>query len=154
MSHDGETHDYTWAYTATKELGKLMRNNKPSKGQFVKAIVDVFGVRSSEADFAVDEKGVKVYDGELKDTENIPWGMSFDEYMSKEVLPYAPESEIDVNVKDSGPLQDGQVGVVGTSINFNRYFYEYEEPRDPKEIAKEILELEDGLELFMKGFLQ
>ena len=95
-----------------------------------------------------------VYDGELKDTENIPWGMSFDEYMSKEVLPYAPESEIDVNVKDSGPLQDGQVGVVGTSINFNRYFYEYEEPRDPKEIAKEILELEDGLELFMKGFLQ
>ncbi len=154
MSHDGETHDYAWAYTATKELGKLMRNNKPSKGQFVKAIVDVFGVRSSEADFAVDEKGVKVYDGELKDTENIPWGMSFDEYMSKEVLPYAPESEIDVNVKDSGPLQDGQVGVVGTSINFNRYFYEYEEPRDPKEIAKEILELEDGLELFMKGFLQ
>lgn len=131
-----------------------MRNHKPSKGQFVKAIVDVFGMRSSEADIAVDDKGAKVYDSELKDTENIPWDMGFTEYMSKEVLPYAPETEIDTSVKDVGPLQDGEVGVVGTSISFNRYFYKYEQPRDPAEIAREILELEDGLESFLKGFLK
>ena len=80
--------------------------------------------------------------------------MDFTEYMSKEVLPYAPETEIDMNVKDSGPLQDGQTGVVGQSISFNRYFYKYEQPRDPKEIAKEILDLEDGLEAFMRDFLK
>lgn len=154
MSHDSETHDYAWAYTAAKELGKLLNNFKPAKGQLVKAIIDVFGVRSSETDIALDDKGSKVYDTELKDTENIPWGMDFSEYMSKEVLPYAPETEIDMNVMDSGPLQDGQTGVVGTSISFNRYFYKYEQPRDPSEIAKEILELEDGLESFMKGFLK
>ena len=154
MSHEGEIHDYAWAYTAAKELGKLIRNSKPAKGQLVKAIVDVFGVRSSETDIALDDKGAKVYDTELNDTENIPWGMDFSEYMSKEVLPYAPETEIDMNVKDSGPLQDGQTGVVGTSISFNRYFYKYEQPRDPKEIAKEILDLEDGLEAFMRDFLK
>ena len=154
MSHEGESHDYAWAYTAAKELGKLMRNHKPSKGQFVKAIVDVFGVRCPEADIAVDDKGEKVYDSELKDTENIPWGMDFTEYMSKEVLPYALETEIDMNVKDSGPLQDGLTGVVGTSISFNRYFYKYEQPRDPSEIAKEILEIEDGIESFLREFLK
>ena len=38
----------------------------------------------------------------------------------------------------ANPLGDGKVGVVGTSISFNRYFYRYERPRDPKAIAREI----------------
>lgn len=154
MSHEGKIHDFTWAYTAAKELRELIRNSKPAKGQLVKAIVDVFGVRSSEADIALDDKGVKVYDSELKDTENIPWGMDFTDYMSKEVWPYAPETEIDMNAKDFGPLQDDQTGVVGTSISFNRYFYKHEQPRDPSEIAKEILEIEDGIESFLRDFLK
>ena len=53
-----------------------------------------------------------------------------------------------------GPLQDSGVGVVGTSISFNRYFYKYDQPQDPKVIANEILDLEKGLEEFMKGFLK
>ena len=60
----------------------------------------MFGVRSSDTDIAVDDKGKTLYDNELKDTEK------------------------------------------------------YEEPRDPKEIAKEILELEDGIESFLKEFLK
>ena len=102
----------------------------------------------------MDDKGGTVYDPELNDKENIPWGMDPDEYMKSEVLPYAPETRIDPDVRDSGPLQDGRTGVVGTSISFNRYFYQYEQPRNPKEIADEILDLEDGLESFMKGFLK
>ena len=153
-AHDGETRDYQWAYTVVKELGKLIARPKPAKAQFVKAIVNVFGVRDSEAPIAVDDKGGTVYDPELNDKENIPWGMDPDEYMKSEVLPYAPETGIDPDVRDSGPLQDGGTGVVGTSISFNRYFYKYEQPRDPKEVADEILDLEDGLESFMKGFLK
>lgn len=152
--HDGETHDYQWAAAAVTELGKLMGKPKPPKAQLVKAITTVFGVRDPEAPVAVDDKGNTIYDPELNDKENIPYGMDFDQYMRTEVLPYAPETSIDPDVKDSGPLQDGGVGVVGTSISFNRYFYQYEQPRDPKEIAAEIIDLEDGLESFMKGFLK
>ena len=69
-------------------------------------------------------------------------------------MPYAPETSIDMTLKDSGPLQDGKPGVVGTSISFNRYFYKFEPPRDPKVIADEILDIEDGLESFLREFLK
>lgn len=51
-------------------------------------------------------------------------------------------------------FQGHAVEVVGTNISFNRYFYKYEQPRDPQDIASEILDLEDGLEDFMKEFLK
>ena len=90
--------------------------------------------------------------------------MDINDYMASEVLPYAPDAVVDESVKDeakfdnktgltANPLGDGKVGVVGTSISFNRYFYRYERPRDPKAIAREILELEDGLGELMRGFL-
>lgn len=153
--HDGETWNYEWSYTACKELGKLMDKPKPTGDQLQKAIVNVFGVRDPEADAARTPKGNTVYDPEANDKENIPYGMDFDEYMATEVLPYAPDAVIDYKVKDDhGPLQDGQTGVVGTNISFNRYFYKYEQPRDPQDIAAEILDLEDGIEDFMKEFLK
>ena len=83
----------------------------------------------------------------------VSFGTSFEDYMASEVLPYAPETWIDESVRDKGPLQDGQVGIVGTNISFNKFFYHYEEPRRPEEIAAEIMELESGLEGFMKEFL-
>lgn len=153
--HDGETHPYEWADAACGELGKLLDKPKPPKAQLHKAIVDVFGVRDPEADMARSPKGEPVWNPELNDKENIPYGMDFDRYMADEVLPYAPDAVIDQTVKDSnGPLQDGRTGVVGTNISFNRYFYKYEQPRDPQDIASEILDLEDGLEDFMKEFLK
>ena len=100
-----------------------------------------------------DKNGAVIADQDLVDTENIPFGVDFDEYMAKEVLPYAPETWIDESVLDKGPLQDGKVGVVGTSISFNKFFYHYEEPRKPEEIAKEIVSLEEGVSGFMRGFL-
>lgn len=65
-----------------------------------------------------------------------------------------PDAVVDEAVVDSkGPLADGQVGQVGTSISFNRYFYRYEKPRDPSVIAREILGLEEGLGSTMKEAL-
>ena len=100
-----------------------------------------------------NNNGAIMADPDLKDTENIPFGIPFEDYLASEVLPYAPETWIDETVLDKGPLADGKVGVVGTNISFNKFFYHYEEPRKPEEIAKEIMDLETGLEEFMKGFL-
>ncbi len=48
---------------------------------------------------------------------------------------HLPDAVIDTTYTDS---KDGQVGVVGYEINFNRYFYVFEQPRHPNEIMAEI----------------
>lgn len=150
---DGSERDYWWADTFAKTVRKDMA--KPvGAPSIAKAIRDVFGIKDKSFPIVVDKKGNTVPDPDLKDTERIPWGMDFDEYMQKEVLPYAPETWIDESVKDSGPLQDGKVGVVGTGISFNNYFYYYEEPRKPEEIAKEIIDLEKSLGSFEEELLK
>ena len=119
-----------------------------------KAIREACIMKDPECPIVYDKKGRPIADPELKDTENIPWDMEFDEYMKAEVLPYAPETWIDETVVDDKyGRADGKVGVVGTNISFNKFFYRYKEPRNPEEIAKEIMELESGLEGFMKEFL-
>jgi len=150
----GQEKQYVWAGAFAKAVAKVISTDKVkvTPANLAKAVADAFGVRDAKYDISYDNNGV-IVDPESKDSENIPYTMDFDEYMQKEVLPYAPETHIDESVMDSGPLQDGKVGVVGTRISFNEYFYHYEEPRRPEEIAKEILELEDGLEGFMKEFL-
>ena len=139
------------------ELAKRARDkmSKPEVTAAVisKAITTACMSKGQDWDIVYDKHGNIIPDPDLKDTENIPCGTSFEDYMNSEVLPYAPETWIDETVMDKGPLQDGQVGIVGTNISFNKFFYRYEEPRKPEEIAKEIMELENGLEGFMKEFL-
>lgn len=152
--HDGETHDYAWLLSQVDTLHKEIERPKPSKKDLVKALVGTFGRRDPHAPAAVDDKGNPVFDPDLKDRENVPYSMDIGEYMAAEVLPYAPDAVVDEAVVDSkGPLADGQVGQVGTSISFNRYFYRYEKPRDPSVIAREILGLEEGLGSTMKEAL-
>lgn len=148
------SHPYGWETTFAKEIRGDMDKPNVSAPQLAKAIRDVFMVKGSEYPIIKDKKGNIVPDPDSKDTENIGFDETFEAYMAREVLPYAPETFIDESVIDKGPLQDGKVGVVGTNISFNKYFYRYEEPRNPKDIAVEILELENGLEAFMEGFLK
>ena len=153
---DGKT-ETDLAYETVESIIKPARSamTKPeaTAAAMAKAVRDVMTVKGSKFPLVHDKNGNIMADPDLKDTENIPFDMSFDTYMEKEVLPYAPETWIDETVRDEGPLQDGKVGVVGTNISFNKYFYHYEEPRKPEVIAKEIMELESGLEEFMKEFL-
>lgn len=145
------------AYESADSVAKTARNimNKPevTAAVIAKAMRDFCIVKGPEYPLVYDKNGYVMADPDLKDTENIPFDMPFDAYMDSEVLPYAPETWIDETVIDKGPLQDGKVGVVGTNISFNKFFYKYEEPKDPKAIATEILELENGLEEFMREFL-
>lgn len=147
-------HPYGWETAFAKKIRSNMENPNISGPQLAKAILDVFMVKGTEYPIVKDNKGNIIPDPDSKDTENVPFDETFDAYMKREVLPYAPETFIDKSVIDKGPLQDGKVGVVGTNISFNKYFYHYEEPRNPQEIAAEILELENGLETFMEGFLR
>lgn len=144
---------YRAAEDIAKNARKEMTKPEATAAQIEKAILESFMIKDKQHPIVYDKKGVMLYDPELKDSENVPWDMTIEEYMKKEVLPYAPETIVDETVTDSGPLQDGKVGVVGTNISFNKYFYQYEKPRDPEIIAKEILELEDGLEKFLEEFL-
>ncbi|MGL2996615.1 hypothetical protein [Acinetobacter baumannii] len=87
---------------------------------------------------AVEINGEVQMDTDLTDYENIPLNQNIQDYMAKEVLPHAPDAVIDTSYTDA---KDNQVGVVGYEINFNRYFYVFEQPRHPNEIMAEIKEL-------------
>ena len=90
-------------------------------------------------------KGEPEANPDLRDNENVPLGEDIHEYLKREVLPHVPDAWIDTSKTD--PL-DGQVGIVGYEIPFNRHFYQYQPPRDLAAIdadldavAKEIMQL-------------
>ena len=151
----------TFPYIIAEELAQVTRKKmfKPeaSASDIAKAIVSVFGIKSPDYDICRDKKGEPMPDPDLKDFENIPLNEDFESYMKREVLPFAADTWIDESVRDTldrkNPLGDNEIGVVGTNISFNKYFYKYEKPREPKVIADEIRELENGLEAFLEGIL-
>jgi ABC-type amino acid transport substrate-binding protein len=87
----------------------------------------------------LDKSGAVIPDDDLTDFENIPLGTDVRDYMAQEVLPHAPDAYVDDGFRDE---YDGQVGVVGYEINFNRYFYEYQPPRDLADIDAELKAVE------------
>ncbi|MEX2577552.1 MAG: class I SAM-dependent DNA methyltransferase [Verrucomicrobiales bacterium] len=78
-------------------------------------------------------------DGDLRDFENVPLKEEVEDYFAREVLPYRPDAWINENVVDE---QDGEVGKVGYEINFNRFFFRYEPPRDLEEIDTDLEKVE------------
>ena len=145
---------YSSAEITAQYVRKEMKDTKITAAQIAKAIQDVMVIKDPSYPIITDKKGNIIPDPEYKDTENIPFDVSFEQYMQNEVLPYAPDSWIDESVIDKGPLADGNVGIVGTNISFNKFFYKFIEPRRPKEIAKEITELEQALNAFTKELFQ
>lgn len=116
-----------------------------------------FGVKTEDdEDIVYDEEGNIVSDPDLRDTENIPWGTDIDDYMAKEVLPYLPDTWVNETVRDNWALDDGtpmgdnEIGIVGTQISFDKYFYHYEAPRKLSTIMAEIEALEAEIEESLK----
>jgi len=64
------------------------------------------------------------------------------------VKPHWPDAWINLETKDS---KDGQVGVVGAEINFNREFYVYETPRTREAIKHDIEAMEQRFMDMLKG---
>ena len=80
-------------------------------------------------------------DGDLRDNENVPLDPSQtvnalnEAYVQKEVLPHVPDAWIDASKTDA---LDGEIGIVGYEIPFNRHFYQYQPPRDLADIDRDL----------------
>lgn len=92
--------------------------------------------------FAVNGQVVEYKpDSDLRDYENValdfakPVNDVNEAYFAKEVLPHVPEAWIDGGKRDA---RDGEIGIVGYEIPFNRHFYVYQPPRDLAEIDAEL----------------
>ncbi|MEZ9561380.1 N-6 DNA methylase [Vibrio splendidus] len=90
-----------------------------------KLIVKHLGEHDDEAEVC-KVKGKVEANPDLRDNENVPLTETVEEYFAREVLPHVPDAWIDTKKTDE---LDGEVGVVGYEIPFNRHFYVYEPPR-------------------------
>jgi len=104
-----------------------------------KAILNALSERDETAEICRDKKGNPEPDSNLRDTENVPLSESVEVFFEREVKPHVPRAWIDESKRDK---TDGEVGIVGYEINFNRYFYTYEPPRPLEEIEADIKTLE------------
>ena len=84
-----------------------------------------------EAGNPILKKGKPQPDTSLRDTENIPYKEDIEEYMQKNVYPYAPDAWI-----------DEKKSKIGYEIPFTREFYKYVAPRKSEEIFAHLQELE------------
>lgn len=151
-AHEGETVSYDWWVSHADDFRHKMDNPEVAKKAFTDAFLKAFGVKTeNDEDIVRDKNGNPVSDPDLKDTEKVPYLEDIGRYMEREVLPYVPDAWVDETVVDNGPLADGKVGVVGTQISFDKYFYHYEAPRDPEDIMSEIKALEPEIEEALKG---
>ena len=89
-------------------------------------------------------------DGDLRDNENVPLKEAYlngsaqpsistkemvENYFNREVAPHVSDAWINETKRDD---KDGELGLVGYEIPFNRHFYEYQPPRDLAEIDEEL----------------
>jgi len=90
-----------------------------------------------------DETVTYERDSELGDTERVPLSRDIFEYFETEVQPHVDDAWINPDKVD---LRDGQIGIVGYEINFNRYFYHYTPPRPLAVIDAELKAVEKEIE--------
>lgn len=92
--------------------------------------------------FEVDGQTIEFKpDGDLRDNENVTLDPNQtvnelnEAYFQKEVQPHVPDAWVDASKTDP---QDGEIGIVGYEIPFNRHFYQYQPPRDLVEIDADL----------------
>lgn len=128
------------------------------KGKILDALRKGFGVRDKKADIVNDDKGNPMSDSDLRDAEYIPFSFiakhgndvtaGVQAYFDAEVKPHWPDAWVNTGVVDES---DGQIGVVGCEINFNREFYVYEAPRSREAIKRDIEAMEKKFMEMLKG---
>jgi type I restriction enzyme M protein len=99
--------------------------------------------KDEEGNIITDSKGKPKSDSNLKDIENVPMKENIDTYFEREVLPFAPDAWYDKTKMK-----------VGYEIAFNKYFYKYEGLRSLKDIAADILLLEQETDGLLKEIIE
>jgi type I restriction enzyme M protein len=113
----------------------------------LKALMSALSERDPEADICMT-KGQPEADAGLRDNENVPLGESVYEYFQREVIPHVPDAWIDESKADA---QDGEVGIVGFEIPFNRHFYVFQPPRPLAEIDSDLKACTDRIKQMIEG---
>jgi len=108
----------------------------------LKALLNALSERDPEADICMDSKGNPEADTGLRDSENVPLSESVYDYFEREVKPHVPDAWIDESKRDE---KDGEVGIVGFEIPFNRHFYEFTPPRPLEEIDADLKQCTDRI---------
>ncbi|PXW01478.1 type I restriction enzyme M protein [Pantoea ananatis] len=149
--HEALLADKDWSKHGDPELLAAlgaMDDKYLSREKFKKALPKVSAAQFkllikhlSETDENADvckTKGKPEADTNLRDYENVPLRESIETYFACEVLPHVPDSWIDVEKTDP---YDGQIGLVGYEIPFNRHFYQFQPPRSLEEIDRDLDEV-------------
>ena len=102
---------------------------------YTKVTVERPLIDAETGDLLRDKRGNPKPNPALRDYERVPLTEEIDDYYQREVKPHLPDSWLD-RKKDKR----------GYEINFNRYFYQYTPLRSLKEIADEMLALEQKSE--------
>ncbi|MBE3780619.1 SAM-dependent DNA methyltransferase [Vibrio parahaemolyticus] len=100
----------------------------------LKLIIKHLGEHDDQAEVC-KAKGQIEANPELRDFENVPLTETVEDYFTREVLPHVPNAWIDESKTDP---KDGEVGIVGYEIPFNRHFYVYQPPRALEEIDADL----------------
>jgi type I restriction enzyme M protein len=122
------------AVTAAKKQGVEKKQAKLAVKSFELAR-KYLGMKDKKAEPTTNEKGEVVSDSDLRDAEYVPYREDIDAYFQREVAPHWPDAWVNHDVKDG---DDGQTGVVGSEIGFNREFYVYVPPRSREAIQADI----------------
>jgi type I restriction enzyme M protein len=112
-----------------------------------KSLLNALSERDPEADICTT-KGQPEADSGLRDNENVPLGESVYDYFQREVIPHVPDAWIDESKTDA---LDGEVGVVGFEIPFNRHFYVFQPPRPLAEIDSDLKACTDRIKQMIEG---
>ena len=107
-----------------------------------KAIFSALSEGDETAEIVRGAEGGPEPDPELRDYENVPLREDVREYFKREVAPHLPDAWVNEDVRDE---KDGEIGIVGYEMNFNRYFYKYVPPRQLDEIESDIRGIETGI---------
>jgi len=126
---------------------ELERQGLKLNASQLKAVLNALSERDEQAAVCRDNKGNPEPDSELRDYENVPLTESVDDYFEREVRPHVPDAWIDESKTDP---HDGQVGIVGYEIPFNRYFYVFQPPRPLAEIDADLRECTDRIKLMIE----
>lgn len=119
----------------------------PSAPQ-LKALLNALSERDPGAEVCTDSKGNPEPETGLRDYENVPLTESVYDYFDREVKPHVPDAWIDESKRDE---KDGEVGIVGFEIPFNRHFYEFTPPRPLEEIDADLKHCTDRIKQMIEG---
>lgn len=119
-------------WTNRAEFQKALKDATKAEGltlpaPVLKTVTMELGVQDGTADICRDAKGNPEPDSSLRDTENVPWEEDVDEYVAREVLPYATDAWVDQSRTKQG-----------AEIPFTRHFYTYVLPRPLEEIDRDL----------------